>query len=325
MDRFDRSFHRFSLWLSLACPATRWVVLSSLTYCWYWLQHVGFFEHRQSRAQCLEHVEEKSSIDKQSDSIGNQTVEIGVGLRVRFSKSRFWCRFWSRSCVISVSTDSQKKKSWKEKPIDEDLADSTGLMEKLRKRRAGLRNVYGKTTCTTQSVRGFAFFKHVKHALAMRILWRRRKHKTLGSQIFFHQQLELEARNTQTTVTLDCEKMVSWQEKKKEKKSKNKWTKTPDSRTGVLGPCVARDHCWALTRERKPMTKHERRIASELCAWFNYKKKGNAHILLDWFWEAARLQLAFEQTSGDPSPLSVDVRVLLTTIDTRWFMQENRS
>ena len=50
MDRFDRSFHRFSLWLSLACPATRWVVLTSLTYCWYWLQHVGFCEHRQTRA-----------------------------------------------------------------------------------------------------------------------------------------------------------------------------------------------------------------------------------------------------------------------------------
>ena len=60
------------------------------------------------------YVEEKSSIDKQSDSIGNQTVEIGVGLRVRVSKSRFLCRFWSRSCVISVSTDSQKK-SWKRK------------------------------------------------------------------------------------------------------------------------------------------------------------------------------------------------------------------
>ena len=40
----------------------------------------------------------------------------------------------------------------------------------------------------------------------------------------------------------------------------------------LRGP--ARDHCWALTRERKTMTKHERRIASELCAWFNFKKKG---------------------------------------------------
>ena len=45
------------------------------------------------------------------------------------------------------------------------------------------------------------------------------------------------------------------------------------------------------------------------------------------FWKTdfeRQLQLAFEQTSGDPSPLSV-VDVLLTTIDTRWFMQENRS
>ena len=32
MDRFDRSFHRFSLWHSLVCPATRWVVLTSLVY-----------------------------------------------------------------------------------------------------------------------------------------------------------------------------------------------------------------------------------------------------------------------------------------------------
>ena len=60
-----------------------------------------------TKPSCFEHVEEKSSIDKQSDSIGNQTVKIGV--RVRVSKSRFWCCFWSRSCVISVSTDSQKK------------------------------------------------------------------------------------------------------------------------------------------------------------------------------------------------------------------------
>ena len=136
-----------------------------------------------TKPSCLGHVEEKSwSIDKQSDSIGNQTVEIGV--RVRVSKSRFWCRFWSRSCAISVSTDSQKKAE-KEKPIDEDLADSTGLMEKLRKRRS--------TECIREndvydSVRGFAFFKH---AFAMRILWRRRKHMTLGSQIFFISSLKL--------------------------------------------------------------------------------------------------------------------------------------
>ena len=62
-------------------------------------------------------------------------------------------------------TDSQKKKkAEKEKPIDKDLADSTGLMEKLRKRRSteGVRkpDVY-------DSLRGFAFFKH---AFAMRTL-----------------------------------------------------------------------------------------------------------------------------------------------------------
>ena len=37
---------------------------------------------------------------------------------------------------------------------------------------------------------------------------------TLGSQIFFHQQLE--ARNTQTTVTLDCEWSVGKKRKEKE-------------------------------------------------------------------------------------------------------------
>ena len=46
MDRFDRSFHRFSHWPSLACPATRWIVLTSLS----GLQHVGFCERRQSWA-----------------------------------------------------------------------------------------------------------------------------------------------------------------------------------------------------------------------------------------------------------------------------------
>ena len=111
----------------------------------------------------------------------------------------------------------KKKKAEKEKPIDEDLADSTGLMEKLRKRRSteGVRepDVY-------DSVRGFAFFKH---AFAMRILWWRRKHMTLGSQIFFHQPLE--ARNTQTTVTLDCEWSVGKKEEERKKKSKKK---TPD-------------------------------------------------------------------------------------------------
>ena len=82
-----------------------------------------------TKSNCLQ---EKSAIDKLSDSIGNQTVDT---LRVRVSKSRFWCRFWSRSCVVSVSTDSQKKAE-NENPIDEDLVDSTGLMEKLRKRRS---------------------------------------------------------------------------------------------------------------------------------------------------------------------------------------------
>ena len=147
MDRFDRSFHRFSLWLSLACPATRWVVLTSLTYWWYWLQHAGFCEHRQSRA--VLNVEEKSSTDKQSDSIGNQTVEIGVGTYVFGFRSHAFGVVSDHALVSFLFQRTHtKKKAEKEKPIDADLADSTGLMEKLWKRRAGLRKVYGKTTCT---------------------------------------------------------------------------------------------------------------------------------------------------------------------------------
>ena len=102
MDRFDHSFHRFSLWPSLACPATRWVVLTSLVYNLQVFVSINKAIFKSWRM---------SAIDKQSDSICNQTVDI---LRVRVSKSRFWCRFWSRSCVISVSTNSQKK-SWKRK------------------------------------------------------------------------------------------------------------------------------------------------------------------------------------------------------------------
>ena len=45
------------------------------------------------------------------------------------------------------------------------------------------------------------------------------------------------------------------------------------------------------------------------------KKKKRAMHIFFWTDFERQLQLAFEQTSGDPSPLSVDV--LLTTIDTR--------
>ena len=62
------------------------------------------------------------------------------------------------------------------------------------------------------SVRGFAFFKH---AFAMRILVTTAKTHDVGESDFFHQQLE--ARNTETTVTLDCEWSVGKKEKKKKK------------------------------------------------------------------------------------------------------------
>ena len=44
-----------------------------------------------------------------------------------------------------------------------------------------------------------------------------------------------------------------------------------DSMTVVArATCVGTTVKCALTRERKTMTKHERRRASKLCAWFNY-------------------------------------------------------
>ena len=147
-------------------------MLTSLTYCWYWLQHVGFCEHRQSRAVLNKYhdVEEESSIDKQSDSNDRQSNSrnrrrptcsgFEVTLLVSFLITLL-CHF----CFNGLT---KKKKAEKEKPIDEDLADSTGLMEKLRKRRrrAGLRKVYREND-VYDSLRGFAFFKH---AFAMRML-----------------------------------------------------------------------------------------------------------------------------------------------------------
>ena len=97
-----------------------------------------------TKPSCLEHVEEKSSIDKQSDSIGNQTVEIGV--RVRVSKSRFWCRFWSCSCVISVSTDSQKKKLKKKSRSTKTSWTPQAWWKSSES--VDLRKVYGNPTCT---------------------------------------------------------------------------------------------------------------------------------------------------------------------------------
>ena len=246
-------------------------------HCWYCLLLATTcrFLWASTKPSCLEHVEEKSSIDKQSDSIGNQTVETGV--RVRVSKSRFWCRFWSRSCVISVSTDSQKKKLKKKSRSTK----TSQTPQAWWKSSESVGPVYGRCTgkryvrlcswiCLLQTC--------VRHADTVTTA----KTHDVGESDFFSSA----AWSSQHTDNRNARLwMVSWQEKKKkEKKSKKKWTKTPDSRTGVLGPCVARDHCWALTRERKTMTKHERRIASELCAWFNYKKKKKRGQCTHSFW-----------------------------------------
>ena len=101
--------------------------------------------------------------------------------------------------------------------------------------------------------------------------------------------------------------------------------------SGVLGPCrtvgTTVEWSWALTRERKSMTKHERRWASNLCAWFNYEKVQWTHSFEK---TDFKRQLAFEQTSDVPSGvLSLSVSVADLTCcwqrsHTRWFMQENR-
>ena len=227
----------------------------------------------------------KSAIDKQSDSICNQTVDI---LHVRVSKSRFWCRFWLRSCVISVSTDSQKKAE-KEKPIDE---DSSGLIEKLRKRRRyRLRRVYGNLTCTILFVDlCMPSITCVRHAV---ILWRPQT-PDVGESDFFHQQLE--ARNTQTTVTLVNGKLATWKKKEQEEMNEN------SRLSGVLGPCV----CTTVERwpEKEKHYKHERQRASKLCPWFNWKKK----VQCTYSFEKTDFErlLAFEQASGVQIPLSVE-------------------
>ena len=99
------------------------------------LQHVGFCEPRQSRA-----VLKKSHSRYTCPSL---KVTLLVSFLITLS-----CHF----CFNGLA-----KKAEKEKPVDEDLVDSAGLMEKLRKRRSteGVQepDVY-------DSVRGFAFFKH---------------------------------------------------------------------------------------------------------------------------------------------------------------------
>ena len=123
-------------------------MLTSLTYCWYWLQHVGYCEHRQhGQSRAVLNMLKKShrltssrGLHRQSNSRNRRTCSgFEVTLLVSFLITLL-CHFSFNGLT--------KKKAEKEKPIDEDLADSTGLMEKLRKRRAGLRKVYGKTTCT---------------------------------------------------------------------------------------------------------------------------------------------------------------------------------
>ena len=111
-------------------------------------------------------------------------------------------------------THKKKKLKNSEKPIDEDLADSTGLMEKLRKlclcgRCTGIRPVrFCSWICLLQTC--------VRHADTGTTA----KTHDVGEPVFFHQPLE--ARNTQTTVTLDCEWSVGTKRKRKKKRARRK-------------------------------------------------------------------------------------------------------
>ena len=116
----------------------------------------------------------------------------------RQSNSRYTCPSFEVMLLVSflimllchLCFNGLAKQGWKEKPIDGDLVNSTGLIEKLRKRSStpseGVRepDVY-------DSVRGFAFFKHAFAIRIRGILWWPRKHMTFVSQIFFLSSLKL--------------------------------------------------------------------------------------------------------------------------------------
>ena len=176
MDRFDRNFHRFSLWPSLACPATRWVVRTSLVYnlkVFVSIDKLSYFEESQ-----------RSTSSRTPSAI--KTVDI---LRVRVSKSRFWCRFWSRSCVLSVSTDSKKKlkrKADRRRPrrlnrLDRKTPKAWTLATE------GVRNL----TCTILlRFSSWICACLLKHAFAMRIYRDDRENTWRWGVRFFYQQLE---------------------------------------------------------------------------------------------------------------------------------------
>ena len=164
-----------------------------------------------TKPSCLEHVEEKSSIDKQSDSIGNQTVEIDV--RVRVSKSRFWCRFWSRSCVISVSTDSQKKKLKKKSRSTKTSQTPQAWWKSSESVHVDLRKVYGNPTCTIL----FVDLPSSNMRSPCGSCDDGEKTWRWGVRFFFISSLKLATCTDSRNARLW---MVSWQEKKKKKKSK---------------------------------------------------------------------------------------------------------
>ena len=109
--------------------------------------------------------------------------------------------------LVSFLFQRTHKKAEKEKPTDEDLVDSTGLMENSpllhysESVDSRLRRVYWNLTCTILFV-GLRMPSQqlLKHAFGYTVTTA--KTYAVGESDFFHQQLE--ARNTQTTVTL-CE------------------------------------------------------------------------------------------------------------------------
>ena len=152
-------------------------------------------------------------------------------------------------------------------------------MEKLRKRRStegvGEPDVY-------DSVRGFAFFKL---AFAIRILWRPRKHMTLGVRFFSSAARSSRHTNRNTRLWMVC-----WGKKKRARRNGRQLPIEWCAWSCVWEPL------WSVDpRKKVTMTKHEKRTASKLCAWFNYKKKSAMHKFFwkAWFWEATGFRASF--------------------------------
>ena len=224
MDRFDRSFHRFSLLPSLACPATRWVVLTSLSA----LQHVGFVS--------INKVE--LSWRKVSDW---QAVKLHRQSNSRYTCPSFevilWCCFWSRSCVISVSTDSQKK--LKKNSCSTKTSWTLQAWWKSSES-VDLRRVYGNPTCT------ILFVDLPSSNMRSPNRYCDDWENTWCWAVRYFSSAAWSSRHTDNHNARLW--MVSRQKRKQKKRARRNGRKLPIEWSAWS---LRRDHCWALTRERK--------------------------------------------------------------------------